>query len=272
LTPASLLELPSQPAFIFCATDLVFGVNWRYSRASVGDYMAGSCTPPSSLLVARAVAASSCFPPVFPPTRTLLAAKQLSGGRFPAGPERERLIAGLRLTDGGVYDNMGLEPVWKTGETVLVSDGGAVFPFRIATTLVRLLKRYADIGANQAAAVRKRWLISNFLAKILTGAYWGIGSSTSSFPVAGVPGYSDPLVKECIAPIRTDMDAFTEAEMRVLENHGYSVAEAAIRSHAPALIGSNADAFRPPHPDWLDESRVRNALGNSSRRYLLGRF
>src|SRR5215813_5032005 len=28
------------------------------------------------------------------------------------------------LTDGGVYDNLGLETVWKRYDTVLVSDGG----------------------------------------------------------------------------------------------------------------------------------------------------
>ena len=28
------------------------------------------------------------------------------------------------LSDGGVYDNLGLETVWKRYQTVLVSDGG----------------------------------------------------------------------------------------------------------------------------------------------------
>ena len=28
------------------------------------------------------------------------------------------------LTDGGVYDNLGLETAWKRYETILVSDGG----------------------------------------------------------------------------------------------------------------------------------------------------
>ena len=31
----------------------------------------------------------------------------------------------LRLTDGGIYDNLGLEPIWKRYRTILVSDGGA---------------------------------------------------------------------------------------------------------------------------------------------------
>ena len=28
------------------------------------------------------------------------------------------------LTDGGVYDNLGLETAWKRSDTMLVSDGG----------------------------------------------------------------------------------------------------------------------------------------------------
>ena len=31
------------------------------------------------------------------------------------------------LSDGGVYDNLGLETAWKRYQTVLVSDGGGQF-------------------------------------------------------------------------------------------------------------------------------------------------
>lgn len=34
----------------------------------------------------------------------------------------------LCLTDGGVYDNLGLEPIWKRYRTILVSDGGRELP------------------------------------------------------------------------------------------------------------------------------------------------
>src|SRR5262249_23545236 len=143
LTRLRLHALPSHPRFVFCATDIVFGVNWIYSHDAVGDYLAGyTKSGPSGphpqgsdpdISVARTVAASSCFPPVFSPMRTLLQPNQLTGGRFPPGPERDHFVSSLRLTDGGVYDNMGLEPVWKSHAVVLVSDGGAVFPFQIDT-------------------------------------------------------------------------------------------------------------------------------------------
>lgn len=66
-----------------------------------------------------------------------------------------------------------------------------------------------------------------------------------------------------VSEVRTDMDAFSEAEIDVLENHGYQIAEAAIQTHIPALIGTDAAGFSTPHPEWMDEPRVENALKDS---------
>ena len=37
----------------------------------------------------------------------------------------------MRLSDGGLYDNLGLEPVWKSRAVLLASDGGAAFDFAV---------------------------------------------------------------------------------------------------------------------------------------------
>ncbi|MEO7251714.1 MAG: patatin-like phospholipase family protein, partial [Arenimonas sp.] len=37
----ALCDLPRLPEFVFCATDLTFGVNWEFSRRRVGDFQAG---------------------------------------------------------------------------------------------------------------------------------------------------------------------------------------------------------------------------------------
>lgn len=58
---------------------------------------------------------------------------------------REELIGEIGLTDGGVYDNLGLEPVWERAQTVLVSDGGAVWQPEKDQGLVRRLNRYASV-------------------------------------------------------------------------------------------------------------------------------
>jgi NTE family protein len=266
LSPAKLSALPERPRFVFCATDLCYGVNFVFERGRVGDYRLGYLSPPpADWNVARAVAASSCFPPIFNPLPL-----DVTAGDFKRG--RQRLDgADIRLSDGGLYDNLGLEPVWKDHHTVLVSDGGAVFGSATDGGLLARIGRYVDIVDNQALALRKRWLISNFLDGAMAGAYWGVGSATCSYG-AGGPGYSKELAVDVIAAVRTDLDAFSTAEMAVLENHGYALAAVAVATHLAHLAAPNAPVAAPPHPDWIDEDRVRGALAASWKRKLLGRW
>ena len=87
------------------------------------------------------------------------------------------------------------------------------------------------------------------------------------------PGYPRQLVTEVIAAVRTDFDAFEEAEQAVLENHGYLLADAALREQGKVSPGGIAGPSpQPPHPHWMDERRVREALSTSSKRKRLGRL
>jgi NTE family protein len=248
------------------------GVNWEFARDRVGDYQVGYVTPPpTDWPLARAVAASSCFPPVFNPMPIRLPAEAYRGGKMRSGPERERALSDLRLTDGGVYDTLALEPVWKSCETVLVSDGGSTLDVQADKGLFWRLGRYAGIIQEQGTALRKRWLISNFITGALSGTYWGIGSAVAKYDLAAETGYSADLVDRVIARVRTDLDAFSEGEIAVLENHGYLLAAAAIARHQPALASDPLPPLTVPHPAWLDADRVRTALRDSHRRRILGR-
>ena len=265
VTAMKLVELPVRPRFIFCSTDMEFGVSWEFRRDALGDYQVGYAAPPRTWPVARAVAASSAFPPVFNPLPVDLPPDAFQGGR--------RRPTDLRLTDGGVYDNLGLEPVWKSHQTLLVSDGGAPFTFKPDRGLVQRLQRYADIIGGQVAALRKRWLVSNFIAGTLRGTYWGVATEVASYELPGLPGYSRKLVDERIATVRTDLDAFSPAEMDVLENHGYTLTAAAIARHAPELVRVNpTPQSTPPHRDWMNEKAVDTGLADSRKRKLLGRW
>ena len=277
LTPARFDALPVHPRFVFCATDEVFGVNWEFvSRAGregqsrAGDWRAGYRIPiPAEWTVARAVAASSCFPPVFDPLPLDWEPEALRGGRYGKG-DRDELVRGIRLSDGGVYDNMGLEPVWKSARVVLVSDGGGVFESEARRGRLGRVSRQLSIVESQSRGLRKRWLIAGFLSGTMDGAYWGIGSSTDHYDVAE-RGYSAALVDEVISEIRTDLDAFSWAEIAVLENHGYLMADAAARTHLPELIRTDARTD-VPHPAWENEGAVQEALRHSHKRSLLGRW
>ena len=91
------------------------------------------------------------------------------------------------LSDGGVYDNLGLEPVWRDHETVLVSDAAPSFKPDPDVGWLWGALRQGVILLEQATEVRKRWLVSNFIADELKGAYWGIASRPESYELDTPP-------------------------------------------------------------------------------------
>src|SRR2546421_412609 len=112
---ATLQDLPPDPAptFVLNSTNLQTGVLWRFSRSYMADYQVGRVDNPDFPL-ADAVAASSAFPPILSPS-----IHDVSGYEFVAGSGQDPALGvppyttRLVLSDGGVYDNLGLETAWK---------------------------------------------------------------------------------------------------------------------------------------------------------------
>jgi NTE family protein len=250
---------------------MVFGVDWIYSKDKAGDYQAGyKTTGLDSIKIAYAAAASACFPPVFAPLDPLIKGNEFQGGRA-KGPEADECRSRIRLCDGGVYDNMAFEPVWKNAETLLASDAGGPFEFSRGSGTVSDVKRYPDIMGNQALSLRKRWLMASFAGGPgpggkpgLTGTYWDTGLYRAYYPNGDTLGYSREIAT-LISHIRTDLDSFSDGEARILENHGYLIADIGIKVRVPKLY-VNAPAMVVPYPEWLPEARVRNALRDSAKR------
>ena len=264
---ARLADLPERPRFIFCSSEMQFRSQWTFDsgdrrlgaepsgRAGFGDWT-----------IARAAASSSCLPGVFSPMSIRDA---LSGGTYD-GDDAPALARAIALSDGGMYDNLGVEPVWQDHATVLVSDAGPSFKPDPGIGKIWSLLRFAIILLEQATDVRKRWLISNFVAGQLEGAYWSIAGSADDYPVPSTPAYSKRFVRDFIAPMRIDLDVFSEGERAVLENHGYLMAETAIRSHLGGL-GPQPAPVNVPFPEWMDEEKAAEALRESAKTKLFSR-
>ncbi|MBK5257193.1 MAG: hypothetical protein JJE39_14285 [Vicinamibacteria bacterium] len=79
---------------------------------------------------------------------------------------------------------------------------------------------------------------------------------------------------DVIANIRTDLDAFSEVEQAMLMNHGYALIDAAIRTHAPELIATDA-AFAWPFPAFapptMAEDELSRRLVGAEKRKVKGR-
>jgi hypothetical protein len=102
-----------------------------------------------------------------------------------------------------------------------------------------------------------------------------LGVASSHRPLAGDPGfagYAQALTDEVLERIRTDLDAFSEAELCVLENHGYWSAERSVRKHDPQLIPADAPTAASPYPEWIDEAKVRWELRDGHKRFAMRRL
>lgn len=273
ITRLKLADLPERPHFMFCATEMVLGRYWIADRPvqqhpDGAAYRDGAFHAPSNWSVAQAVAASTSLPPVFDPVPVDWSSEGNDEGESPSDhPSVKR----LHVVDGGVFDNTGVSAVWDEFEngTGLVSSGGGTFDTGWKNNLIWRLVRTSRIIDDQAGVRLKRLLTEAFVEKRRQGAYWSIDATEDEYTQGG-GGYSRDLVATLIEEIRTDLDAFTTAEKAVLENHGYLTAEGAIHSHTPELVRHDAPV-NIPHPEWMDEDRVRDALRDSRTRKVLGR-
>jgi NTE family protein len=198
--------------------------------------------------VSLAVTASSAFPPVLSPVvvEARHADFQQTPGADLVAPEyHERLM----LTDGGAYDNLGLETVWNRYDTVLVGDAGAQLGADpgVGTAWHAQAMRAFDIATDQARALRKRALIDDYRTGAGAGAYWGIGTDPAAYELAApvLPCRDDRRKK--LAAMRTRLNHFTEEEQCELINWGYAICDTAMRRHVlPA--GNSVGAW--PYPAY----------------------
>jgi NTE family protein len=239
---ATLDQLPDEPRFVFNSTNVATGVDFRFSKPYAGDYRIGLVKAPRWRL-SLAVAASSAFPPFLSPVTLKLKRSQLE--KVDGADLHDALgdDVELALSDGGVYDNLGLETVWNRYDTVLVSDGGEPFVFeaRQPRDWLRHGLRALLVTVNQARSLRKRMLIDAFERRERTGTYWGIMTPIARYGVAGALQVPAEVTAE-LAAIRTRLAPFSEREQCALVNWGYAVCDAALRRWVKLSD--------PPQPRW----------------------
>jgi NTE family protein len=232
---ATLQQLPDKPRVVINATSLQSGALFRFSKPFLWDYRVGQ-VPDPQLSLATAVAASAALPPYLSPAVLRFPAEVFvpgSGQDLHREPYTRRVV----LTDGGVYDNLGLETAWKRARTILVSDGGGrMHPERRpAANWFGQGYRVAHVIDNQVRSLRKRQVINGFRSGLRDGAYWSIRSHVADF---GLPDAlpCDPEHAVELAGIRTRLAALPERLQERLINWGYAICDTAVRRHlAPEL-------------------------------------
>jgi NTE family protein len=246
---ATLQDLPDSPRFVINATNVQSGALWRFSKPYMRDWKVGEIKHPTVRL-ATAVAASSAFPPVLSPMTLRVDPTSFtpnSGALLQRKPYTSRVV----LTDGGVYDNLGLETAWKAFDTILVSDGGGKMQpeEEPKQDWARHAFRVLNLIDNQVRSLRQRQLIGSFQAPQGSpfhrkGTYWGIRTNIANYRLdSALPAPFDRTTDLASTPTR--LKRLDEKVQERLINWGYAVCDAALRTHVDAALP--AGSF--PYPE-----------------------
>lgn len=183
--------------------------------------------PSENVRLSLAVAASSAFPPMFPPLR--LTWDQLGGAS-------EGGFSTIALTDGGVYDNLGYDKLatlakepGRVTDGVILSDAGGAFSDFVNHDFSGLISRNV-----RATDILMRRTAHDTLARAKSDAAINKNSLQqrdlvyASIATSSVFSRLSATIQTRMQNIRTDLDRFSKQEVDLLVEHGRAVAQGAL--------------------------------------------
>ena len=245
-------ELPAKPTWSINGTTGETGRRFRFKRIdnSMGDYELGYAKIDIPFKLARAMAMSAAFPggigPITIKSKQFKWKKRSRWNSTTPAEDVSPPYENLHIYDGGVYDNLGLEPLFNIGRqlpksknphqrSIIVSNAGASFKRSLIPKpySLRRLKRVADIAFDQAATLRIRSFVNYLQRHKHAGLFLQIGSD----PVEKINTFApsqkiDPeklLSQEWLsksastqaATISTSLKQLQKSDFTLLLRHGY---------------------------------------------------
>lgn len=222
----SLGALQGGPRLYVNATNLATGnmfffVTGGGGPAEMGEWQLGTA-PAHDFRLSRAVAASSAFPPVFPPLR-------IDQSEYPAAE-----VEYVCLSDGGVYDNLGVNPLFRSRNALdylLVSDAGKPFQIEERPTEAgsAVLISAIDILMEQVRGLQ-------FKRLELNAAKAG-GAKPAWFSIDSEEGEAQAGDAAFASTVRTHLKKLAPAELAVLTRHGGALLAHRLQTYMPELLG-----------------------------------
>lgn len=238
-----LSDIPTTPEWSINGTTAENGRRFRFKNDTCGDYMLGYAAA-SKFQLSQALAMSAAFPggigPLVINSRDFEWKKRPTWGS-PKGSEKAVKLPfkKLHLYDGGVYDNLGNEPFFDSGENkpkdkedvIFISDAGSplqtqkhgksINPFRII--------RIVDITMEQCRALRLRSFMDYLNNNEGVGAFIEIGSLATNIVPADEYIETD-WQSECetikAATYGTTLTQMSESDFDLIARHGYEATKA----------------------------------------------
>jgi NTE family protein len=229
------------PKLVAIATELRSGSAFYFGRNDAGSWRFGNMDP-SQVPVAHAVAASAAYPLLLPALDEFLTFRHRDGSL-----RKERVT----LTDGGIYDNLGLCPLWpgrdravsigvqdidtiiacRAGYGLRMGSPSIFFKSRMAAAFGTVHARAQNATMNRLFDLKSAGIIKNFALPYL---------DQDDEKLAYAP--ADLIRRTAVADYPTDFSAMPAEWIEKLSKRGEQLTLAVIREHAPELL--------PPGWDW----------------------
>ncbi|QXI31327.1 patatin-like phospholipase family protein [Pseudomonas vanderleydeniana] len=246
-----LSQVGTRPDWSINGTTAENGKRFRFKRSNMGDYSIGYAAT-GDMSLAEALAVSAAFPggigPLVLDSRRFKWMQRAWDAPLNTAVETKLPFARLHLYDGGVYDNLGLEPFFdaSTGRSkryeypIVACDAGAPLKpgFEAGILSPWRLKRMADIMSDQSRALRVRTFVEYLNQAPGRGSYLGIASTL----IAAPPG-SDAAFA---ANFPTSLNRLGHEVFDRIARHGHAVAQVTDQQYGllPTVPATN----RPHQP------------------------
>lgn len=254
-------QMPDFPRWEICATSYETGKSFRFSRKRMGDYIANYVVTPTFPL-AEAVAASAAVPGLIGPlpldATKFKWHKYAPGGTEPTVPI-DPISDRISLWDGGVYENLGAEALYKPQEGLrkeidflIISDASR--PLKLETRRFQLGLppykppfRLLDVATEQARALRLRTFVGFLSQNPRAGVVLAMGNTVEQIIGKAkaerperwaLKKFLDDQSVRRVASMPTTLRKLSEPEFDSVFRHGYEVAEATFHAY-------NHSAFDP---------------------------
>jgi NTE family protein len=246
----TLDQLPKYPSWKISTITFETGKNWRLSQEKMGDYIFGYTLKPK-IPIAVAMAASAGYPVVIGPY-----ALKTTGYKWfkydQNGDLTVRINPSLKilhLWDGGVYENLGAEALFKKDkfqkdiDYLLVSDASEPINVQLRSkfTPQRRLKRLIVLITDQNRSVRARQIVNYLRTNPHNGLYLKIGNTAEY--ILGKRENTHPnakgIINACLTDenvykardFGTDLKKLTKDNFDLILRHGYEVMNCTYETH-----------------------------------------
>ena len=251
-----LRDLPDSPTWWINTACFETGKNWRFAKRHMGDWKFGRhYNPPFS--IAEAAAASAAVPYVI----GALALELPSTGWYETDPATRAPLSNqpppagkVRLWDGGAYENLGLETIYKPdreqngSDFIICSDASG--PLSKPASPLSLLKgdlaspRLFDIASDQIRSLRSRMFVQSLGTNPPKGALLRLGNSVRDLDIKlrkkRNPSDYDHFLSDSEVKLGlsqpTNLSALAPAIFDRIARNGYEVADITLNAYAPTYF------------------------------------